>query len=131
MVSVGGHAYRQDLRQGVFRFINTHLKDDPRIVADSERDLVTGDPPHQSFPIEPDRLKVFRTDVDIPKDELNTRIDQYFVPVARMAAPAAGGFERWKTSLQGELRRVTFRYFPPRDPRCAADRASSGQRCAA
>jgi dienelactone hydrolase len=116
LVSRGGHAYRQDLRQGVFRFINTYLKDDPRIVADSERDLVTGDPPRQSFPIEPDRLRVFRTDADIPKDELNTRIDRQFVAVAQPSEPGMGGFERWKTSLQDELRRVTFRYFPSRIP---------------
>ena len=92
VVSRGGHAYRQDLRQGVFRFVNTHLKDDPRIVADSERDLVTGDPPHQSFPIEPDRLRVFRTDADIPKDELNTRIDRYFVPVVQSGRADGGRF---------------------------------------
>lgn len=116
LLSIGGHAYRQDLRQGVFRFINTYLKDDPRIVTDSERDLVTGVPPHQSFPIEPDRLKVFRTDADIPKDELNTRIDRHFVDVARVPLPAAGDFQRWKASLQKELRRVTFGYFPPRIP---------------
>ena len=115
LLSIGGHAYRQDLRQGVFRFINTYLKHDPRIVADSERDLVTGDPPHQSFPIEPDKLRVFRTDADFPKDELNTRIDRQFVPVAQVAAPR-GGFEPWKTALQEELRRVTFRYFPRRIP---------------
>ena len=59
MLSIGEHAYRQDLRQGAYRFINMHLKDDPRIVADSEQDFVTGQPPNQHYPIEPDRLRVF------------------------------------------------------------------------
>ena len=95
-VSIGGHAYRQDLRQGAYRFINMHFKDDPRIVADSEQDLVTGRPA-EHYPIEPERLRVFRTDADIPKDELNTTIDRHFVAVAQVAPPRAGGFEAWKT----------------------------------
>src|SRR5690606_27078310 len=41
VVSVGGHAYRKDIRQAAYRFINSHLKDDPRIVEDSERDIVS------------------------------------------------------------------------------------------
>ena len=32
VVSVGGHAYRQDIRQAAYRFINTHLKGDARPV---------------------------------------------------------------------------------------------------
>ncbi len=114
-VSIGEHAYRQDLRQGAYRFINMHFKDDPRIVADSEQDLVTGRPA-EHYPIEPDRLRVFRTDADIPKDELNTTIDRHFVAVAQVALPRAGGFEAWKTPLRDELRRVTFGYFPARIP---------------
>ena len=35
VISVGGHAYRQDIRQAAYRFINTHLKGDPRPVTDS------------------------------------------------------------------------------------------------
>ena len=30
VVSVGGHAYRQDIRQAAYRFINAHLKGDGR-----------------------------------------------------------------------------------------------------
>ena len=61
---------------------------------------MTGIPPRQSFRIEPDRLRVFRTDADIPKDELNTRIDRHFVDLAQVPLPLAGDFDRWKTSLQ-------------------------------
>ncbi len=116
LVSIGEHAYRQDLRQGAYRFINMHLKDDPRTVADSEQDLATGQPPDRHYPIEPERLRVFRTDADIPNDELNTSIDRHFVAAAQVSPPRAGGFEAWRTSLRDELRRVTFRYFPERIP---------------
>src|SRR5258708_40299056 len=40
VVSVGGHAYRQDLRQAIYRFINMSLKEDARTVTDSEVDIV-------------------------------------------------------------------------------------------
>ena len=42
VVSIGGHAYRKDIRQAAYRFINMHLKNDPRVVLDSEVDLATG-----------------------------------------------------------------------------------------
>ncbi len=116
LLSMGEHAYRQDLRQGAYRFINMHLKDDPRIVADSEQDLATSQPPNRQYPIEPERLRVFPTGADIPKDELNTSIDRHFVAAAQVSPPRAGGFEAWRTSLRGELRRVTFRCFPERIP---------------
>jgi dienelactone hydrolase len=115
-VSIGEHAYRQDIRQGAYRFINTYFKDDPRIVADSERDLITGKGADQHYPIQPQRLRVFPKDSDIPPDELNTTIDRHFVPLAEVALPEAGRFAAWKESLLKELRRVTFGYFPERIP---------------
>jgi dienelactone hydrolase len=36
-VSIGGHAYRKDIRQAACRFINMHLKNDPRVVEDRPR----------------------------------------------------------------------------------------------
>jgi hypothetical protein len=41
LVSIGGHAYRADIRQATYRFLNTHLKNDAHPVLDSEVDLVT------------------------------------------------------------------------------------------
>lgn len=41
-VSQGGHAYRQDIREAVFRFLNTHLKNDSSAVSDTEVDLPEG-----------------------------------------------------------------------------------------
>jgi dienelactone hydrolase len=116
LVSVGGHAYRKDIRQGAYRFLNTHLKQDARPITDSEVDVVSegGNPGH--YPIAPEHLRVFPTDADLPADQLNTTIDEHFVPVAKVAAPASGQFEAWKTPLLSELRRVSFGYFPAKIP---------------
>jgi len=116
IVSIGGHAYRQDIRQAAYRFINMHLKNDPRIVEDSEIDLVTGSGNNRQHPIEPEKLRVFPKDPDIPKDELNTTIDQHFVPMANVNPPGKGQYENWKAKITAELRRVTFRCFPERIP---------------
>ena len=116
VVSIGGHAYRQDIRQAVYRFINMHLKNDARIVKDSEVELVTGPRNNRRHPINPERLRVFPEDSDIPTDELNTTIDQHFVPMARVELPKEGRYETWKATILAELRRVAFRYYPKRIP---------------
>lgn len=112
VVSIGGHAYRQDIREAAFRFINTHLRNDPRPIIDSEVDLASETRPDPPHPIPPERLRVFPTDAELPKDELNTTIDQHFVPIAKVSPSAPGEFESWKRSLLAELRRVTFRSLP-------------------
>jgi hypothetical protein len=114
VVSVGGHAYRQDLRQATYRFINMHLKNDPRIVMDSEVDVVADRRDWTTYPIQPNRLRVFPTDADLPGDQLNTVIDQHFVPMATVQPPAAGEFASWKAARLAELRRVSFRTNPGR-----------------
>jgi dienelactone hydrolase len=116
VVSIGGHAYRQDIRQAAFRFINMQLKNDPRVVEDSEVDLVTGPRSEREYPIPIDKLRVFPEDGDIPGDELNTTIDEHFVPVAKVEPPKEGGFDGWKANLLAGLERVTFGYFPERIP---------------
>lgn len=115
VVSLGGHAYRADIRQAAFRFLNTHLKDDPRPVRDSEVDLVTG-PREEIHPIAPEQLRVFPRDEDIPKDALNGRIDQEFVPVAQVELPTETQFEAWRAGRLATLRRLTFPHFPERVP---------------
>ncbi len=112
VVSVGGHAYRKDLRRAIYRFMNTHLKDDPREVDDSEVDLVTGRGDAASHPIAPERLRVFATGADVPADEINTTIDEHFVPMARLPLPVAGGFDGWKKDILTEMARVSFRDLP-------------------
>jgi hypothetical protein len=93
-----------------------HLKNDPRTVDDSEVDLVTGSRNNQRHPIEPERLRVFPDDSDIPGDELNTTIDRHFVPIARVDPPPKGKYDAWNAAILAELRRATFRSFPERIP---------------
>ncbi len=115
-VSIGGHAYRQDIRQAAYRFINMYLKNDPRVVTDSEVDLVTGPENKREYPIPAEKLRVFPQDSDIPKDQLNTTIDQHFVPMAKVEPPKQGEYEAWRAPILAELRRVAFGYFPERIP---------------
>ncbi len=119
VVSIGGHAYRKDIRQAAFRFLNTHLKNDPRPVEDSEVDLVTSTPT-ESHPIPPEQLRVFPQDADFPKDEINSRIDYEFVPMAKADLPRAGEFQAWKAERLAKLRRMSFHHFPERIPAATA-----------
>jgi dienelactone hydrolase len=113
VVSIGGHAYRGDIRRAAYRFLNTYLKNDPRPVLDSEIDLVTGssEPVH---PITPERLRVFPKDSDLPRDAINASIDREFVPMAASEPPKDGAFDAWKGEHLAELRRMTFHHFPER-----------------
>ena len=125
LVSIGGHAYRQDIRKAEYRFLNLHLKNDPRAVLDSELDLVTSasEPIH---PIAPEQLRVFPQDTDLPADARNTRIDQEFVPLAKVEAPKPGEFDSWKGALLARLRQMTFHHFPDRIPPAQAVATNHG-----
>lgn len=124
-VSIGGHAYRKDLRQASFRFMNTHLKNDPRPVQDSEIDLVTG-PREEVHPIAPEQLRAFPQDSDIPKDALNREIDRHFVPKATVSVPEKASFDSWKREITTQLRKRTFGYFPERIPPAEKIHAGAG-----
>src|SRR5439155_22378636 len=93
-VSKGGHDYRPDLRIAVFKFLNKHLKGDTTTPV---KDAVFK-------PIEGKLLRVFPTDADLPKDVLNGRIDETFVPRAKVTLPETGKFEACKKSLLQKLR---------------------------
>ncbi len=116
VVSMGGHAYREDIRKAVYRFLNIHLKGDSSPIRDSEVDLVVGEIGREIHPILPERLRVFPTDADIPKNQRNTVIDQYFVPIAQLDPPNSNNYKSWRESLVEELRAVVFRSFPERIP---------------
>lgn len=93
-VSVGGHDYRPDLRVAIFKFINKHLKGDAKSpVEDSEK----------YTPLPGKELRVFATDEDLPKDRINDRIDETFVPRAKVVLPAKGKFEEWKKQVIRQL----------------------------
>lgn len=116
VVSVGGHAYRKDIRQAAYRFISAHLKGDARPIDDSEIDIVSEGGNPGPYPIAPEKLRVFPEDSDLPTDQLNTTIDERFVPLASAPAAEAGKFEAWNKSLLAELKRVSFSYFPESIP---------------
>jgi len=115
VVSVGGHAYRKDIRQAAYRFLNTHLKGDPRPVTDSEVDLLT-DSAQAPHPIPPEQLRVFPTDADFPSDARNQRIDREFVPMARLDLPTSSSWESRKKERLANLRELSFHHFPERVP---------------
>ena len=123
-VSIGGHAYRQDIRQAAYRFINMHLKNDARVVTDSEVDLVTGPEDKREYPIAAEKLRVFPQDSDIPKDELNTTIDQHFVPMAKVEPPKQGEYETWRSPDPGRAAPGRLRVLPRPNP---AGRAWAGR----
>ncbi len=116
LVSIGDHAYREDIRQAGYRFINTYLKNDSSRVTDSESDLITNERDDKTYPIAPEKLRVFPQDSDIPGDQLNVSIDRRFVPVAEVKPPQTGAFEAWKTELMTELIRVSLGFLPDRIP---------------
>jgi dienelactone hydrolase len=99
-VSPGGHDYRPDLRIAVFRFFNKHLKGDTTSkVEDSAK----------YTPLKGRDLRVFPEDKDVPKDALNGRIDETFIPAAKVTLPEKGKFEEWKDKLIKDLKSKSFR----------------------
>ena len=115
LVSVGGHAYRKDIRQSAYRFMNIHLKGDPRPVMDSEIDLVSS-APQEFHPIPPEQLRVFPQDSDFPLDARNRFIDQEFVPMFNSEMPKSNQFTLWKQERLSKLRELTFHHFPEQIP---------------
>jgi cephalosporin-C deacetylase-like acetyl esterase len=106
-VSVGGHDYRPDLRVAIFQFFNKHLWRNTIVpVEDSAK--------YKDIP--GNQLRVFPTDADVPKDQLNTRIDEFFVPKAKVTLPEKGNFPRWRTFMLDDLRWKLFRALPEKIP---------------
>ena len=98
-VSDGGHDYRPDLRIAIFKFFNKHLKGDAKpAVEDSAK----------YTPLEGRELRVFPTDADLPKDAINGRIDETFMPTAKVKLPEKGKFEEWKKERIKELTEKVF-----------------------
>jgi hypothetical protein len=105
-VSRGGHDYRPDLRVAVFKWINRHLKGEAGDVKDADFKPLPGK-----------ELRVFAEDKDIPRDAINGKIDETFVPRAQVELPEAGKFEEWKKGLMKDLRERSFRGWPERIPK--------------
>ncbi len=104
-VAPGGHSDSYELRLMAYRFMNRHLKNDNNEPEEPKPEL---------FKLE--ELRVFPEDKDIPGDQLNTKIDEIFVPTAEVALPSAGEFPRFKEEMLRKLRDYCFRAWPESYP---------------
>src|SRR5262249_674092 len=93
-------------RIAVFKFINKHLKNDTKTPV---KDV-------DFKPIPGKELRVFPEDKDIPKDAMNAKIDETFVPRAKVELPKKGKFDDWKKEQLQKLRRACFQAFPDEIP---------------
>jgi cephalosporin-C deacetylase-like acetyl esterase len=99
-VTPGGHDDNPELRLMAYRWINRHLQGTNPPVAEPELPKIDG-PQLRAFPEE------------LPADELNTKIDESFVPLANTPLPTGkSDFNSWQASKVAELRRITFRSVP-------------------
>src|SRR5262245_19901081 len=104
-VSQGGHDYRPDIRLAVFKWINKYLKNDIGPVKDADFKPIAGKD-----------LRVFAEDSDVPKDAINGKIDETFVPAGHLEPPKAEDFQEWKAKLLKDLREQSFRSLPQNVP---------------
>jgi cephalosporin-C deacetylase-like acetyl esterase len=105
-VSKGGHEDRPDLRVAAFKWMNKHLKNDTTTPIGSV----------EFKPLAGKALRAFPEDKDIPADQINTKVDETFVPKALVNLPEAGKFADWRARLVTELRERSFRSLPKEIP---------------
>ncbi|MGI8601915.1 MAG: alpha/beta hydrolase family protein [Verrucomicrobiales bacterium] len=99
-VTPGGHDDNPELRLMAYRWINRHLKNDEGPVTEPELPKIDG-------PL----LRVFPD--ELPPDEINSKIDETFVPPASGELPLTPAeFEAWRSRKVAELQRIVFRNLP-------------------
>jgi dienelactone hydrolase len=101
LITEGPHADTQELQLPVFRWFNRFLKGQSPLIEMAAKEFFL-----------PDQLRVFDK---LPEDELNTRIDESFVPKAVAPSPpttAAEGKRREAAYLEA-LREKVFAGWPP------------------
>jgi dienelactone hydrolase len=120
VISPGPHADTQELQLGVFRWMNRHLRQDEALIASAAEKLFS-----------PAELKVF---AQLPVDELNTKIDETFVPAAQDGPPPTS-LEQWderRDQLLTELEQRAFGATPnspgPLAAEVVADKTAGGIR---
>jgi hypothetical protein len=99
MVSVGPHAMRTDLRRAIFEFFNRTFKGDTKRVMDADMGLG----PDGKVRLKPSSLRVFAEDKDIPADQINTRLDETFVTLARPQPPTPETYASWRSEIVTRL----------------------------
>jgi dienelactone hydrolase len=100
-ISKGGQEDRPDLRVAAFQWMNRHLKNDTAPVKHEE-----------SKPLPGKELRAFPEDKDVPKDAINAKIDETFVPKAVVKLPEEGKFKEWKEGMLKQLWEKSFRPLP-------------------
>lgn len=99
-VTPGDHEDKRELRLMAYRWIHWHLQGSNAPVTEPEL-----------APFEGKQLRAFPD--ELPADELNTKIDELFVPRATNAPPrTAAEFPVWRQDRLAELRRLVFRPLP-------------------
>jgi len=113
LITEGPHKDTQDLQVPVFRWFNRFLKND----------LGTVDKVATSF-FQPEQLKVFDT---LPDDQINTRIQETFVPMAPapQVPQSAEAWAKQRDHWMTELREKTFGGWPDASPPLNVTRAFS------
>lgn len=108
-ITEGPHKDTQELRIHAFRWFNRWLKQDESLIATTATKF-----------FEPQQLKVFS---QLPHDEINTLVDETFVPRASEILGATGDKKaavekiladpiQWKTTLLAKLRKHCFGAWP-------------------
>ncbi len=93
----GNHDDGPELRLMAYRWINRHLKGDTSPVVEPEVPPLPGE-----------ALRVFPD--ELPADALNSTVDEWFVPAARMVLPRSEDeFSAWREQQLGRLRSLSFR----------------------
>jgi hypothetical protein len=99
-ITAGEHVDTQELQVHALRWMNSHLKNEKNPIPNAAEKL---------FEIE--ELKVFK---DIPADQRNTSVHEWFVPQAKPALPPIALADRaaWKNANYPSLRSGPFRCWP-------------------
>jgi hypothetical protein len=96
-ITPGGHEDNPELRLMAYRWINRFLKNDHGPVTEPELPKIDG----KDLRVFPDEL---------PAGELNTKIDEIFVPPATNVIPRNSvEFRTWQREKLAELNRIVFR----------------------
>ncbi len=111
-VSVGGHAYREDLRRGIYRFLNTHLKGDGRTVLDSEVMRWRSPQRKISFLSRSSNCGSFRRMRIFQRIKQTPPSTKRLCPRAAPETVTKEAYSAWRERKLAELRALPFRQIP-------------------